>query len=292
MAEEKRPAGNMWDAEAKYYSMMTLMEHRGTNLQLDAMPLEEDFTVMDVGCGPGRTLIQASKRVKKVIGVDNSTGMLDACKENAKNAGVENAEFIFADWQDDEACKDLPEVDVVIQARGGGGPSTFERLKKVARKYAVFVMWSKGAPSIPDTRSKLFEGCYSEESMEKYPDLRPFERRGPRPDMMKGKEQDGKLFGREKVDFSGKLPMGGEPLCKALDELGVEYCVKTIGEGWDKYYDTMEEAYEDLAQMSHHPECLIMERFKANVDSYTMKTEKGYLFHLPTCSDVVIIKTR
>ncbi len=281
-------AENMWNNEAKYYSMMTLMEQRGTNLQLDAIPLQKDFVVLDCGCGPGRTLIQASKRVGKVIGVDNSESMLEECRKNCEAAGVTNAELIFADWQDDAACDKIPEVDVIIQARGGGGPSSWERLRKIARKYAVFVMWSEGAPSIPITRSRLFAGCYSEESMEKYPDLRPFEARRPRLDELK----DGKIFGREKpLEWEGKLPMGGKALYDRLDEMGIEYKVTTVGEGWDKYYATMEEAYADLAQMSHHPECLIMERFRANVDSYTMKTEKGFLFHLPTCSDVVIIKT-
>ena len=287
------PSENMWDNEAKYYSMMTLMEARGTNLQLDAMPLEPDDVVLDCGCGPGRTLIQASKRVAKVIGLDNSAGMLEECRKNCEAAGVTNAEFIVADWQDDEACENVPEVDVIIQARGGGGPSTLERLRKVARKYAIYVMWSKGAPSIPMTRQRLFEGWYSDADMEKYPELKPFDQRGPRPEPQNGEKVDGRIFGRrDPIDMKEKLPMGGEALFEKLDKLGVEYTVKTVGEGWDKYYDTMEEAYEDLAQMSRHPECLIMDRFRANVDSYTCRTEKGYLFHLPTCSDVIIVKTR
>ena len=289
-----KPVENMWDDEAKYYSMMTLMEERGTNLQLDAMPLDPNDVVLDCGCGPGRTLIQASKRVAKVIGLDNSEGMLEECRKNCEAAGVTNAEFMVADWQDEASCENIPEVDVIIQARGGGGPSTLERLRKIARKYAIFVMWSEGAPSIPITRQRLFAGCYSREDAEKYEDLRPFRQMRPMPPQAYNDgKSDGHMFGRGgPYDDGDKLPMGGEPLFRKLDELGVEYTVKTVGEGWDKYYDTMEEAYEDLAQMSRHPECLNMERFKANVDSYTCKTEKGFLFHLPTCSDVTIIRTR
>ena len=33
---------SMWDKAARGYSLMTLMEVNGTNLQLDAMPLEPD----------------------------------------------------------------------------------------------------------------------------------------------------------------------------------------------------------------------------------------------------------
>ena len=100
---------NMWDTEAKYYSLMTLMEENGTNKQLDCIPLEPDFVVLDCGCGPGRIAIQAAKRVKKVICLDSSEGMLEECRKNCEAAGVKNVEYVLADWQEAELGKILPE---------------------------------------------------------------------------------------------------------------------------------------------------------------------------------------
>ena len=157
MVEVQNPDGtvtkkNMWDLEAKYYSLMTLMEVNGTNKQLDCIPLQPDDVVLDCGCGPGRVAIQAAKRVKKVICLDASEGMLEECKKNCAAAGVENVEFVLADWQLTEIGKTIPEVDVVIQSRGGGGPSTFEMLEKAARRIAVNIMWAKGAANLPMSR--------------------------------------------------------------------------------------------------------------------------------------------
>ena len=274
---------NMWDSEAKYYSLMTLMEVDGTNKQLDCIPLEPDFVVLDCGCGPGRVAIQAAKRVRHVICLDSSERMLEECRKNCAAAGVENVSFVLADWQETEIGRTIPEVDVVIQSRGGGGPSTLDMLRKAARRYAATVMWSDGAPSLPESRSKIFVGCYSEEDMERYPELRPFDRKrrpprgpggpgmGPRPDA---------------------LPMGGRALTEALEAHGIEAHVTTVDEGWNRRFATKEEAYEWLLQLSRHPELVDLERFRANVDTYLTPREGGYEFFLPTQSDVTWFATR
>lgn len=271
-----RPA-NMWDSESRYYSIMTLMEINGTNLQLDAMPLDKDDVVLDCGCGPGRVAIQLSKRVKKVICLDNSEGMLNECKKNCEAAGVTNVEYIFADWQTAQVGVDFPEVDVVIQSRGGGGPTTFEMLRKAARKYAVSVIWAEGAPNLPTSRGKLFIDCYSEQAMEQYPELKPFNRRPP-----------AKMLERP----AGVLPFRVSELKEALKEYNVEAHTTTVQEGWDRIFATKQEAYDWLIQLSRHPELVDMDKFRENVDSFLTEKEDGWYFFLPTASDVTWFKTR
>lgn len=281
--QEKK--GNMWDAESRTYSLMTLMEINGTNKQLDAIPLEAEDIVLDCGCGPGRVAIQAAKRVKKVICLDNSEGMLNECKKNCEAAGVTNVEFVLADWQETEIGKTIPEVDVVIQSRGGGGPSTFEMLRKAARRIAVNIMWSKGAPNLPISRGKLFVDCYSEESMEKYPELVPFERR-----MAENGKRQGPPPGFRPMK-EGMIPMGPN-LYDFLKEKGIDAHVTRVEEGWDRLFASREEAYEWLLPLSRHPEEVIMEQFKKNVDLYLTETDKGFEFLLPTASDVTWFPTR
>ncbi len=283
---------NMWDTEAKYYSLMTLMEVNGTNKQLDCIPLEPDFVVLDCGCGPGRIAIQAAKRVKKVICLDSSEGMLEECRKNCEAAGVKNVEYVLADWQEAEPGKTFPEVDVVIQSRGGGGPSALSQLCRTARKYAVNIIWAQGAPNLPESRGKLFKDCFSAEALQKYPELRPIDRRRMPPPPGKGMRSGALFGGKGPVDMSDKLPMAGPVLAAELRENGIEPTVTTIDEGWDKVFSTREEAYEDLIALTRHPELVDMEQYKKNVDSFLTPCDGGFLFFLPTQTDVTWFKTR
>ena len=283
---------NMWDTEARYYSLMTLMEVNGTNKQLDCIPLEPDFVVLDCGCGPGRIAIQAAKRVKKVICLDSSEAMLEECRKNCEAAGVKNVEYVLADWQEAEPGKTLPEVDVVIQSRGGGGPSTLSLLRRAARKYAVTIIWAQGAPNLPESRGKLFKECFSEEAMQKYPELRPMDRRRMPPPQRKG-VRNGMMFGgKGPVDMRDKLPMGGSVLVDELRKNGIEPTITTIDEGWDRVFSTKEEAYDDLIALTKHPELIDMGQYRKNVDSFLTPCDGGFLFFLPTRTDVTWFKTR
>lgn len=284
-----KPA-NMWDAEARYYSLMTLMEINGTNKQLDCIPLDREDIVLDCGCGPGRIAIQAAKRVKKVICLDNSEGMLAECRKNCEAAEVENVEFVLADWQETEIGNTIPEVDVVIQSRGGGGASTLNQLRKAARKYAANVMWSDGAPCLPESRSKLFVGCYSEEVLKEHPELRPFNRpSGPPPGMRRPPSDSVR---DAEITADSRLPMAARPLKEALDKLGIEAHTTTVAEGWDRMFDSKQDAYDWLIQLSRHPELVQMDRFRQNVDSFLTEMDGGWYFNLPTSSDVTWFKTR
>lgn len=115
--------------------------------------------------------------------------------------------------------------------------------------------------------------------MEKYPELVPFEKRkaGPRPPMPPAKE--------------GLLTMG-PGLYDYLISIGREATVTHVEEGWDRTFKTKEEAYEFLLPLSRHPEEVILEKFKENVDKYLTEVEDGYYFFLPTVSDVTVFKTR
>ncbi|MBR5490027.1 MAG: methyltransferase domain-containing protein [Oscillospiraceae bacterium] len=277
-----KPA-NMWDSEARYYSLMTLMEVNGTNMQLDCMPLDKEDVVLDCGCGPGRIAIQAAKRVKKVICLDNSEGMLEECKKNCAAAGVTNVEFVLADWQETEIGITIPEVDVVIQSRGGGGASTLNMLKKAARKYAVTVIWADGAPCLPESRNKLFVDCYNAEALEKHPELKPMNR--PKMPPMAADA------GSPVVTADTPLP-AGRRLKGALTPLGIDVNVTTIDEGWDRLFKTRQDAYDWLIQLSRYPELVNVKKFRENVDSFLTETAEGFYFFLPTSSDITYFKTR
>ena len=68
---------------------------------LDAAGIEEADRVLDVGCGAGRTTIDAARRAPlgTALGVDLSARLLDVGRSRARNEAVSNASFLQADAQ-------------------------------------------------------------------------------------------------------------------------------------------------------------------------------------------------
>ena len=57
--------------------------------------------VVELGVGDGRIAVEAARRGKPMIGVDNSKGMLALCRKRAKDAGVErDLTLLHADFRD------------------------------------------------------------------------------------------------------------------------------------------------------------------------------------------------
>ena len=64
-----------WDKAAPGFYKRTRKDDYQDAL-FDKLILDEDDSVLDVGCGEGSVTIPIAKRVKKVIGVDSSPKML------------------------------------------------------------------------------------------------------------------------------------------------------------------------------------------------------------------------
>jgi SAM-dependent methyltransferase len=59
--------------------------------------------VVELGVGAGRIAIEAARRGRRVIGIDNSLKMLDLCRRRAEEAGVaESLRLVRADFRDFE----------------------------------------------------------------------------------------------------------------------------------------------------------------------------------------------
>jgi arsenite methyltransferase len=77
--------------------------------------IKEGNVVLDLGCGSGFDCFLASEKVGesgRVIGIDMTEEMIKRAKENAKNRGIKNVEFILAE------IENLPiksnSIDVII----------------------------------------------------------------------------------------------------------------------------------------------------------------------------------
>jgi len=108
---------------------------------LGRIALEPEFTVLDIGCGPGTLTIPLAKKVKSVTALDISGQMLKYLKANAENDGVDNIRYINAAWEDALAANHIEKHDVVVASRcitPVDIKETFSMLAAVAR-HSVYV---------------------------------------------------------------------------------------------------------------------------------------------------------
>ena len=67
------------------------------------VPLSDDMSVLDVGCGAGAYSIALAEKVGKVTGIDYSPKMIEAAISSASQMGIHNVEFMVCNWYD---CSD------------------------------------------------------------------------------------------------------------------------------------------------------------------------------------------
>lgn len=90
--------------------------------------------LLDVGTGGGENILNIASSAKLLIGVDNSTGMIETAHSNLKKSGVQNVEFL----QMDSEALAFPHVHFDI-ASSCHAPFAASELAKVMKKGALFL---------------------------------------------------------------------------------------------------------------------------------------------------------
>jgi predicted TPR repeat methyltransferase len=106
---------------------------------LEHIETQPDWTVLDIGCGPGTLTIPLSRKVKRVSALDISSEMLKHLKANADTNGLNNIRYIQTSWQDAFAQKQLDIHDVVVASRSlmsGDMQQAMRDILPLARKAA------------------------------------------------------------------------------------------------------------------------------------------------------------
>ena len=73
--------------------------------------IDSDTTLLDVGAGTGTLTIPMAKKVKKVLSIEPSAGMLDYLKNAALKEDLSNIEFINETWEGAEVSG---QYDIVV----------------------------------------------------------------------------------------------------------------------------------------------------------------------------------
>ena len=105
MEKETEPSPNIWDRRARSWAHER-KNNRKTDerLEKDFLFLEnhgllkKDFSVADIGCGPGRIAAVFASRVRFVTAFDISSEMIAQGKEYAKSLGLTNLQFHLCDF--------------------------------------------------------------------------------------------------------------------------------------------------------------------------------------------------
>ena len=66
-----------------------------------AVPLRAEWTALDYGAGTGLLALALAARVRRVLAVDSSAGMLAVLAQKARAGGCENVETLHADFSKD-----------------------------------------------------------------------------------------------------------------------------------------------------------------------------------------------
>ncbi|MGI6393553.1 MAG: class I SAM-dependent methyltransferase [bacterium] len=116
--------------------------------------IKEGFSVLDIGCGRGASLIPAAKLVGtsgKVVGIDIAEGMITELKKELEIMEIKNIE-LFAD--DAETFEFKEKFDVVL---AGFSVSAFSNLRKIFKKFKELLK-PKGRVAISNWDKFAHEG--------------------------------------------------------------------------------------------------------------------------------------
>lgn len=141
-----------WDSEEDaraYYEAARSQEKPSPFGETVFAALKPEWSVLDIGAGPGNLTVPIAKQVRSVTAVEPANGMATVLRENVEAAGLENTTVINKRWDDievgDEGDIDS-KFDLVLISYAFGMldlTDTIDKVLSVARDQVMFC-WHAG----------------------------------------------------------------------------------------------------------------------------------------------------
>ncbi len=141
--EMKEDKNKNWDKAAKTFHK-TSKKDDYHELLFSKLILDENDTVLDLGCGEGSITLPIAKKVREVTGIDSSVKMLELLNQRANQQGITNVHTIHEPLED-ISYDELGSYDVVLASRSLNGiipiKETLETMNKIANKYVFITLF-------------------------------------------------------------------------------------------------------------------------------------------------------
>lgn len=140
---KKEDKGKDWDKAAAGFQKRAKKDDY-QELLFSKLILDENDSVLDLGCGEGSITLPLAKKVRKVTGVDSSVKMLELLNERASEEGIDNVETILKPLED-ITYEEIGPHDVILASRSLNGiipiKETLESIDKIANKYVFITLF-------------------------------------------------------------------------------------------------------------------------------------------------------
>lgn len=112
----KKKKSSDWDSRAASFAERNIDSPFAAQF-ISHLHLKPEWSVLDVGSGPGTLAIPLSSRAREVTAMDYSSAMLAELDKRAEGAGKKNIATIQASWADDWQAMGIPRHEIAIASR-------------------------------------------------------------------------------------------------------------------------------------------------------------------------------
>lgn len=132
-----------WDDIAKDFGQW-LENDDYPDVLLEEMRIDEDDTILDIGCAEGTISRKLAKKAKSLTGIDKSKLMLEELNKKAEEDGIDNITTIQMDINEIN-YEEIGDYDIILASRCLNGiyniKNTLTTLNEIANKYVYITVF-------------------------------------------------------------------------------------------------------------------------------------------------------
>lgn len=141
--KQKTDKNKDWDKAAPHFHKRAKKDDYH-DLLFSKLILNENDSLLDLGCGEGSITLPIAKQVRKVTGVDSSTKMLELLNQRAQEQNIKNVDTILKSLED-ISYEEIGDYDVVLASRSLNGiipiEETLKTINEIANKYVFITLF-------------------------------------------------------------------------------------------------------------------------------------------------------